>query len=141
MDPRFESLWTSISQRTLRLAAERLNVPVQELAEEVLAREASEPASGAVPMALVEVEMELDRLYKAWTAELRRESERDRSRKLDSILSHLPSYTAENLATDVAELAHAEVTEEDPLSARRVIPEDVHGVGAAFGRRLEPRPR
>jgi hypothetical protein len=63
----------------------------------------------------------------------------ERSQKLESILTRLPSYRAENLEADIAELAHAEVTEDDPLSARRV-PEDIHGVGAAFGRRLERRP-
>jgi len=67
-------------------------------------------------------------------------SARERSQELGSILRHLPSYRAEDLESDIAEIAHAEVTEEDPLSARRVIPEDVHGVGAAFGHRLERRP-
>lgn len=67
-------------------------------------------------------------------------SERERSQELDSILRRLPSYRNENLDADIAELAHAEVTEEDPLRARRIVPEDVHGVGAAFGHRLERRP-
>ena len=102
---RFESFWTSISQATLRFAAQRLKVPVGELAEEVLARETT----------------------------------RDRSHQLDQILARLPSYSAEDLEADIAEFAHAEVTEEDPLRARRLLPEDVHGVGAAFGHRLERR--
>ena len=106
-DPRFESVWTSISRLTLRFAAQRLGVAVGELAEEVLARETSAPPA--------------------------------RSRAIERILTRLPSYGAENLEVDVEEFAHAEVTEEDPLRARRIIPEDIHGVGAAFGRRLERR--
>jgi hypothetical protein len=67
-------------------------------------------------------------------------SARERSQELASILRRLPSYRAEDLDADIAELAHAEVTEEDPLRARRIVPEDLHGVGAAFGHRLERRP-
>jgi uncharacterized protein involved in exopolysaccharide biosynthesis len=86
---------------------------VEDLAEEVLARDA--PATQG------------DR------------SRRDRSQQLDGILQRLRSYRREDLDADIAAFAHAEATEEDPLTARRVIPDDIHGVGAAFGDRLGRR--
>lgn len=62
-----------------------------------------------------------------------------RDQQLDRILKGLQSYQGESLEQDAVDFAHAEVFEEDPLRARRVFPRDTHGVGAAFGHRLERR--
>jgi hypothetical protein len=62
---------------------------------------------------------------------------RSRAQQLERIAARLRSYHGENLERDIADFAHAEAYEEEPLQARRIFPEDAHGVGAAFGPRLE----
>ena len=62
-----------------------------------------------------------------------------RTQQLERIAERLRSYQGENLERDIADFAHAEAYEEDPVQARRIFPEDAHGVGAAFGARLERR--
>lgn len=62
-----------------------------------------------------------------------------RALQLKEIAERLRSYRGENLERDIVDFAHGEAYEDDPVRARRIFPEDVHGVGAAFGARLERR--
>lgn len=64
------------------------------------------------------------------------ESKADSDPQLQRILLKLRPYTREEIEEDIAQFARAEVTEEDPLRAERVFPEDAHGVSAAFGAAL-----
>lgn len=98
-----------ISYLALKLAARFARMPLPELAEAAVAKDRA-----------------------------KREAE-GRAQQLDRILRDLQSYHGENLERDIADFAHAEVFEEEPLRARRIVPEDTHGVGAAFGHRLERR--
>jgi hypothetical protein len=98
-----------VSYLTLKLAARLARMPLQDLAAAAVARERA-----------------------------KRETEA-RTQQLDRILGRLQSYRREELERDIADFAHAEAYEEDPLQARRIFPEDTHGVGAAFDRRLGRR--
>lgn len=106
------TLAAEVSYLTLRLAARFAGGSVRKLAEAAIAREA---------------------------AVLQAKAEREHSRQLDSLVERLRSHKEEDFAADIAEFARAEVTEEDPLQARRIVAEDPHGIGAAFGHRLERR--
>jgi hypothetical protein len=55
---------------------------------------------------------------------------------LQSLVERLGSYE-EDSERDAEDFAHAEVTFEDPLRARRARAEDAYGIGAAFARRVE----
>jgi hypothetical protein len=98
-----------VSYLTLKLAARLAGIPLRDLAEAAVARERAKQEAGA------------------------------HAQQLDRILERLQSYHGENLERDIADFAHAEAYEEDPLQARRIVPQDTHGVGAAFGRRLGRR--
>jgi hypothetical protein len=97
------------SYLTLKLAARVARVPMEELAAAAVARDKA------------------------------KRGEKADAQQLGRILKRLQSYHGENRDRDIADFAHAEVYEHDPLRARRIVPEDEHGVGAAFGRRLERR--
>jgi hypothetical protein len=62
-----------------------------------------------------------------------------RAQQLERIAGRLQSYRGENRERDIADFAHAEAYEEDPVQAHRIFPADAHGVGAAFGARMERR--
>lgn len=81
-----------ISYLTLKLAARIAGVPMQALAEAAIARERAQ------------------------------QDDRGRARQLDRILERLQSYHGENLERDIADFAHAEAYEEDPLRARYLPP-------------------
>lgn len=117
-DPLSATFWGKLSYATLKFAADRLKVPVEELAAEVLLRDRENSAERQ--------------------ARLKDETSSERAEELERILALLASHR-DSSSEDVAAFARAEVTEDDPLRAQRVTAEDVHGVGAAFGHRLERR--
>jgi len=98
-----------LSYLTLKLAARVARIPMEELAEAAVARDKAKRG---------------DKVH---------------AQQLERILERLQSYHGENLERDIADFAHAEAYEDDPLQARRIVPEDAHGVGAAFGHLLERR--
>src|SRR5262245_54901447 len=49
----------------------------------------------------------------------------------------LQSYRGQRIEEDIDAFAQGEVAVEDPLRARLAEAEDIHGIGAAFARRLE----
>jgi hypothetical protein len=101
-----------VSELTMRLYAKLAGIRVQELAKAVAARDASR---------------------------VRANAEKARAHQLDRIVKRLRPYRPEELESDIKNFARAEVEEEDPLQARRIVPEDAFGVGAAFGHSLERR--
>jgi len=57
--------------------------------------------------------------------------------RLARTLERLKSYTPADLERDIQDFARGEVDVEDPLRARRVERQDVHGIGALFGDPVE----
>jgi predicted transcriptional regulator len=57
--------------------------------------------------------------------------------RLARIAELLPSYHGQGIEQDIEAFAHGEVSIEDPLRARLAEAEDLHGIGAAFARRVE----
>lgn len=57
--------------------------------------------------------------------------------RLARIVDLLPSYHGQGTEEDIEAFAHSETSVEDPLRARLAEAEDLHGIGAAFARRVE----